>query len=1042
MNALSRAGVLGVILGCSVPLFAQDNDAANRQFNVAVSFQNREAYDLAIDAWGSFIKSYPTDSRINKARHYQGVCFYITALNAAEARQTDVALKAFGAAERDFAAVIDAAPRFDLLEDTYLNLGLAQFNSAEITPAELANKQYEAAAVTLDTLLKKYPQSKNLAQAYYSRGDCAYHAGQKAEAVRFYNQALAKSPGDKLEPGILYALGTTQDELKQWEAAGATYDSFLKKYIGHPKASLVIFRRGETLFQTGQYQAAADWFAAAAGRPGFESADFALIRQAVALAKLGKNAEAGDLLAGIFTKFPNSTRLALVLKAGHALAQGLIRNKEPAAAAALAEKLLPYSEGREGAAALAMDRADAVAAIPSRQAESTALYGAVARKFPQNSVAPQALYLAGYGAMTQGDYAGALRYADAFRAAYPKHELLPDVGFVAAESSLLLGQYPGAEKLYAELLQKYPSHPDADHWKVRLGTALHLQKKYAEVVALLQPLAAQIQNAASRAEALFLLGSSLAEQKQFAEAAPPLEAAIAAAPRWRQADRTLLTLGKVYGLLKQPEKSNTTLRKLIAEFPESKVLDQAHFNLGERAAAANDQKTAEIEFRQIVDNYPKSPLVPYAMRGLGWAFFERKEYAAAEDAFNTLVEKYPQERIRLRSQYARGLARHHVGKFSEAAADLQAFLDAGGIEATEKSDTRYVLGLCLAAQKKPQEAVAVFRALLSDDPTYASADKVYYELAWALRSAGQEKETVAAFTALLEHCPESPFTAEAQFYVGESAYKDGKYQLAAADYASALKKAGKSDLGEKAAHKLGWAYFRLDSPAEAEQAFRYQCATWPKGNLAADAEFMEAECLFQQKKYAAALALYERVKDTSSKDFQVLTLLHSAQAVDTLALAMLRADQENQRKEGWKKGLALLDRLLKEAPDTAYLPEVLYERGWALQNLGRLDDAMGEYQQVLAKSSAEPAARAQFMIGQIQFQQKKHAEAVKSFYLVLYGYAYPQWQADAAFEAAKCYEALHKKSQAVKTYQELIEKFPQSDKVGAAKSRLEALQRD
>ena len=126
----------------------------------------------------------------------------------------------------------------------------------------------------------------------------------------------------------------------------------------------------------------------------------------------------------------------------------------------------------------------------------------------------------------------------------------------------------------------------------------------------------------------------------------------------------------------------------------------------------------------------------------------------------------------------------------------------------------------------------------------------------------------------------------------------------------------------------------------------------------------------------------------------------------------------------------------------------MYERGWALQNLGRFDEALGEYQRVLdkqpksgEKGNAEPAARSQFMIGQIQFQQKKYKEAVQSFYLVL-GYPYPQWQADAAFEAAKCFEALHMKSQAVKQYQELIEKFPQSDKLSAAKSRIEALQRD
>ena len=49
--------------------------------------------------------------------------------------------------------------------------------------------------------------------------------------------------------------------------------------------------------------------------------------------------------------------------------------------------------------------------------------------------------------------------------------------------------------------------------------------------------------------------------------------------------------------------------------------------------------------------------------------------------------------------------------------------------------------------------------------------------------------------------------------------------------------------------------------------------------MAADAAFMEAECLFKQKKYNEALAAYERVKDPSSKDFQVLTLLHGAQAL-------------------------------------------------------------------------------------------------------------------------------------------------------------------
>jgi len=978
MKALARAawaGVLGTVVCFVAPLRAEENEAATRQYNVAVSLQNREAYDLAIDAWGSFMQAYPADARVTQARHYRGVCYFFAAVGALDAKQTDAAIKSFDAAERALDTVVKAAPTFERLEDTYLYLGLAQFKRAEIEPPDEAAKHYAAAAATLDALLKNYPQSKNLAQVLYTRGDCAYHAGQKPDAVRFYSQALTKAPNEKLEPAIMYALGVAQEELKQPEAAGKTYDLYLKKYLAHRYANEIIMRRGETLFAIGEYQAAAEWLAAAAARPGFESADFATMRQAVALAQLGKYAEAGDVLAGVFTKYPGSTRFPTVLKTGHALARGLIRDKKPGEAYALIEKLLPHAEGQEGAAALAMDRADAVAAIPARRKESVAFYAAVADKFPKDPHAPQALYWAAYWAMTQGDYAGTLRYADAFLDAYPTHELAPDVRCVAAESQLQLGKYDEAEKLYAELSAKYPQHPDAESWKVR------------------------------------------------------------------QAE-TLLLLGQAYYRQKNADKAVETLRKLVARFPQSKVLDRTHFHLGEYAAAGNDLKTAEAEYRLVVEKWPASPLLPYALRGLGWALFDQKDFAAAEGVFKMLVAKYPDQTLKLRSLYARGLARHHLGKFAEAAVDLQSFLAAGGIEVAEKSDARYVLGLSLVGEKKAAEAVSVFQSLLSEDPKYSAADKVHYELAWALRSAGQEKESVEAFADLIKQCPESPYVGESQFCVGEAAYKDGKFKAAAQAYSAALEKAGKSDLGEKAAHKLGWAFYRLDSAAEARQTFGYQRATWPRGPLAADAAFMEAECLFKQKKYGEALTIFERVKETSSKDFQVLTLLHSAQALDALALSMLRPEQENQRKETWQKSLSLLDRLIKESPDTPYLPEALYERGWALQNLGRFDEAMGEYQQVLAKNNAEPAARSQFMIGQIQFQQKKHAEAVKSFYLVLYGYPYAQWQADAAFEAAKCFEVLHKKSQAIKQYQELIEKFPQSGKVAAAKSRIEALQRD
>ncbi len=129
----------------------------------------------------------------------------------------------------------------------------------------------------------------------------------------------------------------------------------------------------------------------------------------------------------------------------------------------------------------------------------------------------------------------------------------------------------------------------------------------------------------------------------------------------------------------------------------------------------------------------------------------------------------------------------------------------------------------------------------------------------------------------------------------------------------------------------------------------------------------------------------------------------------------------------------------KQFPDSEYVPELLYEQGWAKQNLGQADEALPIYEEVTAKTDREVAARARFMIGEIYFEKKNHAEAIKNFFKSAYGYGYPQWQANAQYEAGRCFEVLGKPEQAVKSYQEVVEKFPDSDKTPLAKARLDAL---
>ena len=76
------------------------------------------------------------------------------------------------------------------------------------------------------------------------------------------------------------------------------------------------------------------------------------------------------------------------------------------------------------------------------------------------------------------------------------------------------------------------------------------------------------------------------------------------------------------------------------------------------------------------------------------------------------------------------------------------------------------------------------------------------------------------------------------------------------------------------------------------------------------------------------------------------------------------------------------------------------------------------------------------MLGEIQFLKKDFTNAIRTFYKVIYGFEDAQLQADALFEAARCFESLGQKDKADSHFRQLIEKYPASDKVDAAKKKI------
>ena len=842
-------------------------------------------------------------------------------------------------------------------------------------------------------------------------------------------------------------------------------------------------RKAETVLQGGDVAAAEKMFGEAAGVEGFASADHALSRQAFCAAKQEKFAAAADLYVKLATTFPESTYLPdAVLSAGrsyyragdlakaaewlqksvasdganaaeaaHWVCRIHLNNKEPAKAVALAAQQLPQAADNAYFVHLKLDEADGLYEIAERRAEAVAKYVAIAAEHADHELAPQALYNAAFASMELEKYDDGSKHAAAFVAKYPDNRFTADTKYVAADCLLKQGKSAEAETGYRELVEEYVDHAEIDTWRVRLGLSLYRQKKHKEAVAALQPIVAELKAAGHQAEGHFLIGASQFQLDDFKAAETALAASLASDAKWRQADETLLFLSRSqYGRSRADNDpqllaaAKTSVAKLISDFPQSAVLDHAHFRLGEYSYAAGDFAGAIAAYEAVISKWPDSTFAPYAYYGKGWAALKAKQHPVSIASFTALIDKFGEHKLVPDAYFARGMSRRQAGDHQNAISDVQAYLKSNPPQ-PQKSDALYERGLAEVALKQFEQATATLEAVIADNKEYSGAAGVLYELGWAYKHRDQTDSAVKTFARLATEHADSRWAGEANLHFAEALYDKKKYADALTYYTAAKTKAEPGEVAERATHKLGWAQYRLEKYDAALAEFDAQLKDYAGGPLAADGSFMRAESLFKLKRYADAFAAYTaaNAKPSDDEQKQVITLLHGGQSASQL--------------DKWDDSLKLLNQIPEKFATSPYLAETYYELGWAKQNQDQLAEALQDYGQAVQKSRGHVGARAQFMIGQVHFAQKKFPDAVRAFKRVMYGYGdrnstepVKEWQAMCAYEAGRCVEvqvssetdAARKAKliqDAIASYKYVVERHPQHEKVKTSKERIAAL---
>jgi len=314
-------------------------------------------------------------------------------------------------ARETFLEVVRVAEDTSLIVQSYLGLGVAQFNRGvydsayaafsaveqlapkdeKVTPQALfykglsafALKYYGDAVKVWEKLVKTFPSSPRAAEAAFRAGDLYARAGRYQDAQALLAWVLESHPHHPRAPEALFQLGQIHYNQGNFQAAIVTYEKFLQLYPHHPLKGAVQ-RAMEQVYYALSFQ---DTTRVKEFGKKFASSDLAaqaLFDRAAALYEQGEKAEAARVFEQVAMDFPKSPLAEKALMNAAQIYMALSMWKE--AASAFEKYFTFFNERREHA-------------------------------------------LFGYGTVLiqMGKYPKAISVLETFRKEFPEAEMMPDV---------------------------------------------------------------------------------------------------------------------------------------------------------------------------------------------------------------------------------------------------------------------------------------------------------------------------------------------------------------------------------------------------------------------------------------------------------------------------------------------------------------------------------------------------------------------------------------------------------------------------------------
>jgi TolA-binding protein len=477
------------------------------------------------------------------------------------------------------------------------------------------------------------------------------------------------------------------------------------------------------------------------------------------------------------------------------------------------------------------------------------------------------------------------------------------------------------------------------------------------------------------------------------------------------------------------------LSRVIDEFGETPQALHATFERGQLRSEAGSLHQARMDFEEVLSHeraLPSPRFTVHALRHLASIASKEGRHDEAATILAQVAESPGSGDAGLDARAQQGATLLRAGNYADAERVLEAFTK-GNPTHVRTPEAQVRLAIAMSRQGRHEESLAMLGTLDRPRLDADSAALAQYEVAWNQGALKREKEAREAYLVLLAGKAPPPLAGSAALELAQLELNANRPNDALPHLDRAREEASRSsgaegdgrDIAEREVYLRGVCLLRVNRPRESAEALKTYRDTYPKSAYLAHAMLTRGE----------ALLLAGNHKDACEELAQVAT---SPVTDSILDATLLRLAEAYAGAHQWEKSDKAYTKHAERFPKSEQWFLARFGQGWARENQSKFADAITIYKDIAERHQGATGARAQFQHGECLYAQKKLDDAVRELLKVDVLFAVPEWSAAGLYEAGRALRELGRTDEALRQFEDVVHRFPDSAWAKQAKDMLDA----